>query len=217
MGCIARLGCLFLLLVGGVVAWFTRDRWMPHRLHSDTAANTAAVASWQPLTDAAADSATTALNLLSQPRGQVFQTISARAAAAYVFRQLAHRSVDPADSLEAMATGDRISMRANVRLSELGGLTELGPILGMTRDRERFTLTGTLRMVSPGMAEFQVHEARVRELPLPHAMVSALVKRIQRGSPPPGMDTDALPLPIPRYVGDIRVARGKVTLYKTVQ
>ena len=217
MGCIARLGCLFLLLVACVVGWFTRDRWMPERFRAGASSASTAVATWQPLTDAAADSATTALNQLSQPRGQVFQTVSARAAASYVFRQLAHRPVDPADSLEAMGAGDRISMRANVRLSELGGLGELGPILGVTRDRERVTLTGTLRTVSPGMAEFQIQEARIRELPLPHAMVASLVRRVERGAHPTGVDADALPLPIPRYVGDIRVARGKVTLYKTVQ
>lgn len=217
MGCIARLGCLFLLLVACVVAWFTRDRWVPERFRSGASTPAAAVASWEPLSDAAADTASAALTRLSQPRGQVFQTISARAAAAYVFRQIARRPVDPSDSLEAMGIGDRISIRASVRLSDIGGLGELGPILGVTRDRERVTLTGTLRMVSPGMAEFQIQEARIRELPLPHAMVSSLVRRVERGAHPPGVDADALPLPIPRYVGDIRVARGKVTLYKTVQ
>ena len=217
MGCIARLGCLFLLLVACVVGWFTRDRWMPQRFRSGPSTTSAAAASWEPITEAAADSAAAALNRLSQPRGQVFQTISARAAASYVFRQLARRPADPSDSLEAMGTGDRISIRASVRLSELGGLGELGPILGVTRDRERVTLTGTLRMVSPGMGEFQIQEARIRELRLPHAMLSSLVKRVERGSHPPSVDADALALPIPRYVGDIRVARGKVTLYKTVQ
>jgi hypothetical protein len=104
-----------------------------------------------------------------------------------------------------------------MKLSELGGLGELGPILGVTRDRERVMLAGTLRMVSPGMAEFQIQEARIRELPLPHAMVSSVVRRVERGPHPQGVDADALPLAIPPYVGDIRVARGKVTLYKTVQ
>jgi hypothetical protein len=217
MGCIARLGCLFVLLVACVVAWFTRDRWMPQRFRSGGSAATAAVASWEPINEAAADSATAALNRLSQPRGQVFQTVSARAAASYVFRQLARRPVDPSDSLEAMGNGDRISIRASMKLSELGGLGELGPILGVTRDRERVMLAGTLRMVSPGMAEFQIQEARIRELPLPHAMVSSVVRRVERGPHPQGVDADALPLAIPPYVGDIRVARGKVTLYKTVQ
>ena len=216
MGCIARMGCLFLLLVACVAAWFTRDRWMPQRLHSGASSAPAAVAVWHPLTDAAADSATSALNQLSQARGQVFQTISATAAASYVFRQIAHRAPMPSDSLEAMGNGDKISMRASVKLSDIGGLGDLGPMLGMLNPRERVSLTGTMRVVSPGLAEFQVQEARIRELPVPHAMVSSLVRRVG-GSPPAGVDADALPLPIPRYVGDIRIARGTVTLYKTVQ
>jgi hypothetical protein len=217
MGCIARLGCLFLLLVACVVGWFTRDRWMPQRFRSSAASASSAVAAWQPLTPAAADSAATALNRLSQPRGQVFQTISAASAASYVFGQIARRPPMPQDSVEAMGNGDRISMRASVKLSDLGGLGELGPILGIIRDRERVSLTGTLRMVSPGTAEFQIQEARIRELPLPRSMIKTLARRVARGDRQPGLDEDGVPLPIPRYVGDIRVARGKVTLYKTVQ
>ncbi|HEV8216618.1 MAG TPA: hypothetical protein VGP95_12305 [Gemmatimonadaceae bacterium] len=199
------------------MGWFTRDRWLPQRFRSSAAPASSAVAAWQPLTPAAADSAATALNRLSQPRGQVFQTISAASAASYVFGQIARRPPMPQDSVEAMGNGDRISMRASVKLSDLGGLGELGPILGIIRDRERVSLTGTLRMVSPGTAEFQIQEARIRELPLPRSMIKTLARRVARGDRQPGLDEDGVPLPIPRYVGDIRVARGKVTLYKTVQ
>jgi len=190
---------------------------MPERFRSSARPESSAVATWQPLTPAAADSAAAALTRLNQPRGQVFQTISAASAASYVFDRIAHRPPMPSDSVEAMGNGDRLSMRASVRLSDLGGLGDLGPILGIIRDRERVSLTGTLRMVSPGTAEFQIQEARIRELPLPRSMIKALARRVARGDHQPGLDEDALPLPIPRYVGDIRVARGKVTLYKTVQ
>jgi hypothetical protein len=40
---------------------------------------------------------------------------------------------------------------------------------------------------------------------------------LDRGTRPVGVDTDALPLPLPSYIGDIRMANGKVTLYKNVQ
>jgi hypothetical protein len=198
---------LFVLLVACVVAWFTRDRWMPRRLHSSASTAPAAGGDWHPLTVAAADSAAAALNQLSQSRGQVFQTISATAAGSFVFQQLAHRAPTPSDSLEAMGNGDRISLRANVKLSDIGGLGDLGPMLGMLKDRERVTLTGTMRAVSPGMAEFQILEARIRELPVPHAMVSSLVRRVERGAHPAGVDADALPLPIPGIGGALRYLR----------
>ena len=51
MGCIARLGCLVVLVCLGVAAWFTRDKWMSKVTGSaptTTAVSTAPV--WEPLT-----------------------------------------------------------------------------------------------------------------------------------------------------------------------
>jgi hypothetical protein len=51
-------------------------------------------------------------------------------------------------------------------------------------------------------------------------MVATLLRRASqdRGvARPAGIDDDALPLPLPAYIGDIRVANGKVTLYKNVR
>ena len=48
-------------------------------------------------------------------------------------------------------------------------------------------------------------------------MIANLIDRFATGPRPAGMEPNALPLPIPRYIGDIRVANGKVTLYKTVR
>src|ERR1051326_8382408 len=80
--------------------------------------------------------------------------------------------------------------------------------------RERVQFTGTLRVVKPGLAEFQIQEIKVGAVNLPRGMIAGLIGRFDRGQRPAGLDRDALPLPIPRYVGDIRVANGKITLYK---
>jgi hypothetical protein len=47
-------------------------------------------------------------------------------------------------------------------------------------------------------------------------MISTLIGRFDHGNRPAGVDADALPLPLPAYVGDIRVANGRITLYKNV-
>ena len=212
MGCIARLGCLFLLAILAVVAWFTRDRWMPERLQSHTAA--AGATTWQPLTAAGADSTRTALSKLSQPRGPVFQTLSGAAVASYVFRELARQLPPSTDSVQALVEGDRMSMRASIDMSELKGI---GPAVGIVGGRERVQFTGTLRVVTTGLAEFEVQQVRIGQLPLPRGMIPTLIRRFERGTRPSGLDADALPLPLPRYVGDIRVANGKITLYKNTQ
>jgi hypothetical protein len=48
-------------------------------------------------------------------------------------------------------------------------------------------------------------------------MIPQLVSRMTKGERPAGLSADGLPLPIPHYVGDIRVANGKITLYKNVE
>ena len=216
MGCIARLGCLFLLAILAVIGWFTRDRWMPESMRSHAIGATKGAA-WQPLSDAGAQRTEAALAKLSQPRGPVFQTLSGADAASYVFRQLANRLPESSDSVEAMVSGDRVSMRANIKLSELGGAGALGSLGGMLGDREQVQFTGTFRVVKPGLSEFQIQDIKVGAVNLPRGMIATLVARFDRGQRPPGLDRDALPLPIPRYVGDIRVANGKITLYKTVE
>src|SRR5438128_2448599 len=125
MGCIARLGCLLLLIVLAACAWLTRGMWLPdrYRSHAGTSATTT---SWQPITAPGAD-------------------------------------------------------RARVALDELN-------VQGLT----------------------------VQGLSIPSAMIPTLIKQISRDRPA-GVSENALPLPIPRSVGDIRVANGKVTLYKSLQ
>jgi hypothetical protein len=214
MGCIARLGCLVLLVILGVVAWFTRDRWMPSQLRSHVAAAPHGPV-WEPLSDAGANRTKSALNKLSQPHGQAFQTLSGADVASYVFRQLAHSLPASADSIQATVDNDHLSFQANVKLSDFGGTQALGPLASMFGDRERVEFTGTLRVVSPGLAEFQILGVKVRELTLPRGMIPGLISRFDRAARPAGLDADALPLAIPASVGDIRVANGKITLYKT--
>lgn len=216
MGCVARLGCLILLVILGFGAWLTRDLWLPDRYRTHVVAS-AKPSPWEPLNAAGAERTQEALSKLNQPSGQVFQTLSASDVASYVFKALAKTLPASADSIESMVTGESVSMRALVRLSDLGGAGALGPLAGMLSDRERVQLTGTLRVVRPGLAEFTVQDLKVRNLSVPRGMIPALIKRLQRGSRPAGIAENALPLPIPRYVGDIRVANGKVTLYKTTQ
>lgn len=218
MGCIARLGCLVILVIAGAVAWITRDRWMPRQVHPGH--NTAAsvkTPTWQPLTDSGAAHTRAALAKLSQPRGPVFQTLTGADVVSYVYQSLAKSMPASADSVEAMVAGEHVQMQANVKLADLGGASALGPLANMLGDRERVQFTGTLRVVKPQVGEFQVQQLKVGAISLPSAMIPTLIKRFDRAPRPAGVDADALPLPLPAYIGDIRVANGKITLYKNVQ
>ncbi len=218
MGCISRLGCLVVLVVLLAAGWFTRERWI-HRLplpwHPDHPTVDGPTEHWEQTSDAAADSTSAALTRLGQPRGQVFETLSPAAIASYIYRQAAKRLPTSADSVEARVAGNQLSMRAVVPLANLGqGFSD---VVGIVHDRERVELTGTLDVFKPGVAEFAVSEARIHGLPIPKGMVATLIGRFSPVPAPAGMDPNSLPLPIPRYIGDIRVANGKITLYKTVR
>lgn len=217
MGCIARLGCLVVLAILAIVGWFTRDRWMS-RLH--LGGRSAAVATgptWQPLTDAGAERTRAALTKLKQPRGPVFATLSGADVASYVYKTLARQLPATADSVEVAVIDNRISMRASVPTRALGGSGVLGPLASLLGDRERVQLGGRLRVVRPGLAEFVVDELDVGKIGIPKAMIPRLLKQMSRAPRPEGTADDAVPLPLPSYIGDIRVANGRITLYKNVQ
>ncbi|HEY2165412.1 MAG TPA: hypothetical protein VGH04_15550, partial [Gemmatimonadaceae bacterium] len=156
MGCITKLGCLFVLVAVAVAGWLTRDMWMSRLAARASHAPTAVVATerWEPLSDAAGDTTRAALKRLGEARGQVFETLSPAALASYAYQQVAKRLPTAADSVEAMATGDKLSMRAVVSVSDLGGA--IGDAVGIVHDRERVELTGTLAVSKPGMAAFEV-------------------------------------------------------------
>lgn len=211
MSCLARVGCLLLIVALGVGAWLTRDRW----LHTTPPA-AAPASEWSPLTEGGAKRTATALAKLSGPSGPVFATLAGSDVASYVFLQLAKSMPASSDSFEARVRDDQISLRASMNTKELGS-SALGALSSLLGDRERVEMAGSLRVIGKGLAEFRVAEVRVHDLALPSAVISRLVAPLVKGKRPPGLDDNALPLSIPPYVGDVRVANGRITLYKNVQ
>jgi hypothetical protein len=211
MGCLARLGCLILLVVLGVCAWFTRGMWIPAKLKPPPPI----VNTWQPVTDAGAARTREALDRLSQTRGPVYQTLSAGDVASLAFSEASRRVGGSVDSVAARIDGDRMLMRARVSTGSIRD--KLGPLAGVMREREQVELTGTFHMLRPGVGEFQVENAKVGEVILPKGMIPRLVREIDKRPRPQGLADDALALPVPAYVSDIRIANGKVTLYKNVK
>lgn len=211
MSCLARVGCVLLLVALGVGAWLTRDRW----LHTAPPAE-AVVSEWSPLSEAGAKRTTDALAKLSSPSGPVFVTLAGSDVASYVFLQLTKSLPASSDSFAARVRADQISLRASMNTKELGSsaLGVLGALLG---DRERVEMGGSLRVIGKGVAEFTVTEVRVHDVALPSAVISRLVTPLVKGKRPEGLDANALPLSIPSYIGDVRTTNGKITLYKNVQ
>ena len=206
-----KIGCFVVLLLGLCAGWLLRDRFFRA---THTGATFAAATDWERLSPDGAARMRTALAELQKPRGPVFVSVRPADLASYVYEQLAKQLPPSADSVEAGAFGDRLSIRASVKPSDFGGGDVLGPLASFLSDRERMQFGGSFRQIRPGLAEFRVQEVRLHYHPLPTAAIPRLIRRIEKGARPAGVSEDGLPLLVPSFIGDVRVQPGKVTLYR---
>ncbi len=213
MGCLARLGCLVMIVLLGFVAWITRDRWTGY-FHAGPPATATAPVHWEPLTLAGAKRAEAALDTLRTLQGPVFQNVAPGDASAYVVQVLVGRLPDESDSAEAAVVGDELWVRARVHVKALGGSNVLGSIAAALADRERLTLAGTFHVVKPGLTEYQVKQMAIGKVRVPGPIVPKVLARLSHGAHLDSVSADALAIPTPRYLVDIRVTEGHLTLYK---
>jgi hypothetical protein len=216
-GCLRNVGCLVVVLLLAVALWFTRARWLPLLPGRGAPEVTAAEGVWEPVTRAGAERARLAIQGLGQRSGPVYANLRAGDVASYVFLSLQRELPPSAQNVAAAVIGDRLYVRADIALRDVGGAEILGPLASFLSDQETMMFGGTFEVVRPGLAQFHVRELKLRELSVPQKMIPRLLTRISRGSRPEGLAADALPLVVPEQIGDVRVARGRVTLYKSVQ
>ena len=214
MGCIARLGCLVLLAILAVAGWFTRDRWMP-RITGGAASSAAGPEMlWQPLSAQAGERGRQAIDGLARPQGPVFANLTAAEVASYVFQTVGHTLPAGADSAQAAVIDDALYVRAVVPMRDIAGSGVLGPVAGLLNARERIAFGGTFRVVRPGLSEFRIREITLRDFKIPSGAIPRLVRQISHDRPA-GLSADALPVPTPRSLADVRIANRRVTLYRT--
>jgi hypothetical protein len=213
MGCIARLGCLFVLVCLAIGAYFTRDRWLKTSSNTPPAVSTAPV--WEPLSPAAGERGKKAIEALASNTGPVFANLRANEIASYVFQTVGRTLPTSADSVEAAVIGDALFVRAVVPIKDLAGSGVLGPLGGLLNDRERISLGGGFRVIRPGLSEFTIREIKLRDFKVPSGAIPRIVAQLSKGNRPEGLAPNALAVPTPKTLADVRIANGRVTLYKT--
>ena len=216
-GCIGRIGCGLLLIVLGAVGWATRGVWLPTVRAAITADAPAKTQPWAPITAAGAARAKQRIASLDRPTGPAFVNVDAADFVAYVLGA-ALGNVTAVDSApEAIIEEGTLYVRTRIRLSELGGKESLGPLARMFNDTESLLIAGRLEPVREGLAQFRLTEVGIRDLKVPTAAVAKLAARWGTRPRPAGVAATALPLPLPPHVADLRIASGKITLYKSTQ
>ena len=222
-GCFRRLGCLVVLLILAVVAWFNRDRLeTTYRRYAGGAqpADTAVVRTpggWEPLTAQKATRGQTAVEALSRPGGPAFATLTPGEAASYIFLEASKQLPPSSQDIASSVIGDRLYVRANVALKDFGETKVLGPLASLLGDRDTVQLGGSINVIRPGVGEFQVKDVKIGSLDVPSAIIPRLIRQLRRGNPPEGLSDGALPMTLPPYIGDVRIADGRITVYRTTQ
>lgn len=215
MRCLGRVGCLLLLIVLAAILWLTRDRWLRYLpgFHGTSAVTEQL---WEPLTPEAAARGKRAIDALSARSGPVYTNLKGAEVASYIFERASASLPAASDSAEAAVIGDVLYVRAIVPMKEVAASGALGPLAGLLNDREPLTLGGTLRVIRPGLSEFQLREVKLRDFKVPSGIIPRLVKQLDRGPRPEGVSPDGIAVKTPPALADVRIANHRVTLYRTL-
>lgn len=218
-GCLRRLGCL-LVIVLAVAAYLGRDYLRPvarftndHLVRHDAAPPADTLATWQPIDQPSAARGERAVRALAERRGPVYVNVRPGEIASYAFLSLADALPAALRDAQTSVVGDRVYLRSLVAPGDFAGI--LGPaVRSLVHERDTLRLGGTFDVLRPGLAQFRVRDVQIGAVPIPAALVPRVVARFRQGPTPAGVARDAIPVPLPSYIGDVRVGRGRITLYK---
>ena len=222
-GCFRRVGCLVLIIALACLwYWYARVRpSSPSSTTTTTSAVTGAVVTntgWEPLTQADAERGRTAVESLAQRSGPVFANLSPAEAASYIFLVVARQLPPSARNAQASISGDRLNVRSEVDMKDFGGAGQLGTLGMLLGSRDSVFLGGTIHMLKPGLAEFLVQQAKIGKLDVPQGLIPKLIAQMKKnGKAVQGIAPNGLPMVMPSYISDVRIANGKITLYKSVR
>ncbi len=213
-GCLKTIGCATLLLVAAGVAWITRDRWYPKLRDGRTIEMVES--SGDTLSPVGAQRAEESIRSLGQPSGPAYVNITPADLASLIVREAGRGNPLPLKDVTASVIGDRLGLRGTLDVRQLRAQGALGPLGALLGDEETVELRGTLHILRPGLAEFRVESFKARDLAIPSAAIPSLLSQFRRGQTPAGVSDNGIPFAVPPHIGDVRIANGRVTLYKTV-
>lgn len=206
-GCLRRLGCLVLLLVLGAGAFVTRDLWW-ERVTGRPVVDTR---DWQSPAASAPR-----LSDIQRGRGGAWVSLTPAELAALLRSSVQSLPVPVRDPQVAIS-GDRVSIRGRVSLGEVAVARELGPLAQFLRGEQTVVMTGRPRVERKGEGVLVVEELRVGAADVPAPLIRGVVRQLgaDAGTDAGGREV-SISFSLPPTVGDMRVARGRLTIYRDV-
>jgi hypothetical protein len=224
MSCLSRIGCLTVVVLAGAGAWWMYGGEMPSfaggvgRINlgaPDTVDAAGKPVVWSGISEAQIPGAQ-AMADLQRADGPAYVTLGAGDIAGFLAEGFGKALPQSAQGVQVAIVDDRVRVRAEIPLRELGGSTLPEFVSNLLSNRDTVDMTGTLEMIRPGLAQFRVQSLYIHNIDLPPRVIPPLLKSISRQMPQrDSVSADAFALPLPRTVSDVRVSRGRVTLYKS--
>ena len=222
-GFLRRLGCLLVIIVLLCLAWYWYARVDEKK--STTASNAAAIdaggsasnSGWQSFTPADAQRGNAAIQAFNRPSGPVFVNLTPAEAGSYLLSLVSRQLPPSATNAQAAVIGNRLYVRSEVEWRDFGSSSALSSIRMLLGERDSVLLGGTINMLHPGLAEFNVQEMKLGKFDVPAALRERLLAEIKKKNQVPGVAQNALPVVLPSYITDVRIENGKITLYKSVR
>ncbi len=158
-----------------------------------------------------------ALRQLSRRDGPAFVTLTAPQLASLLIAGLERELPRSATRAQIAISGDELLVRAVVELRDFAGTGAIGALIGSTLNaRDTVQLGGTLDVVRPGLAQFRVRDVRLKGIDLPTRLIPTVLQSFKRATAKDSIADNAIPLPLPTAIADVRVMNGRVTLYRAV-
>jgi len=158
-----------------------------------------------------------AIARLSRRKGPAYVSLRAPELAGLLAAGMSKVLPASATRPEVAIVDEQVLVRTVVALRDVAGDGALRGLLGMALDgRDTLRMAGTLDLVRPGLAEYRVRELRIKGIDVPPRLIPSLINAMHRAITADSLPADALPIPLPKAVADVRVANGKVTLYRAV-
>ncbi len=154
---------------------------------------------------------------LTRADGPAYVTLGAGDLAALAGSGLRKQLPPSVSDLQVALDGNQLLTRAVIDLADLAGSGTVGQLLGTALSgRDSVRLAGTVEPLRDGAAQVHIVGLRVKGIDVPPRLIPAFIGVLRRGPRTAGLADDALLLPLPRSVADLRITNGRLTLYKAV-
>jgi hypothetical protein len=201
----ATVGCVTVLAAAGVAGWEYRAQ-LAELYHSVTGDAAGAARTGYP-SPAALASGERKEAAVRRADGPSDVTLTPAETAALIAEGLAPGASDVLDSLSVTLAPGRLTLQGRINTAILNP-DFLGPFKETLARVEPFTIAGPVHVTAPGLLAWTPDVFTVHAVPFPASAVPRLTDKLT------GRTDGAIPIVVPRTIGDVRIRAGGVTFYR---